>query len=69
MLLEIIAGKNLKDAIKIEKVDVERIEEKVSKIIKGRPGLSTNAYMGLVMKELKGKVSGKEVMEIIKNRL
>ena len=35
-------------------------------LIKSKPGLSENAYMGLIMKEFKGKVSGKEVMEIIK---
>ena len=35
-------------------------------IIKEKPGLNANAYMGLVMKEFKGKVSGGEAMEMIK---
>ncbi len=36
------------------------------KLIKEKPGLSVNAYMGLIMKEFKGKISGKGVSEIIK---
>ena len=35
------------------------------KIIKQKPGLNANAYMGLVMKEFKGKVDGKSAMDII----
>ena len=52
--------------IEFEKVDESELEEKISKIIKEKPGLSMNAYMGLVMKQFRGKISGKEVSEIIK---
>jgi Glu-tRNA(Gln) amidotransferase subunit E-like FAD-binding protein len=48
-----------------EKMDSNIVEEKIRKIIKEKPGFAPNAYMGLVMKEFKGKVSGKEAMEII----
>ncbi|MGA2130587.1 MAG: Glu-tRNA(Gln) amidotransferase subunit GatE [Candidatus Pacearchaeota archaeon] len=44
----------------------EDVEKKIEKIIKEKPGLSANAYMGLVMKEFSGKISGSEAMEIIK---
>ena len=44
------------------------IYEKIMNIIKENPGLSENAYMGTVMKELKGKISGKDATDII-NRL
>lgn len=44
---------------------LKNIEEKILKIINGKPGLSEKAYMGLVMKEFKGKISGKEAMDII----
>ena len=37
----------------------------ILKIIKSKPGLNVNAYMGLVMAEMKGKINGKEAMEII----
>ncbi len=61
-------GTPVKEAVKIEKADISEIEEKIMKIIKDKPGLTANAYMGLVMKELglKGKISGKDAMEIIK---
>ena len=35
-------------------------------LIREKPGLSENAYMGLVMKELKGQINGKEAMALIK---
>jgi Glu-tRNA(Gln) amidotransferase subunit E-like FAD-binding protein len=50
----------------IEKIKKEEnVEEKIMNMIKEKPGLSVNAYMGLVMKEFKG-ISGKEAVEIIK---
>ncbi|MEM3116704.1 MAG: Glu-tRNA(Gln) amidotransferase subunit GatE, partial [Candidatus Pacearchaeota archaeon] len=56
-------------AVKSETDNFYTIEEKIIKIIKEKPGLSLNAYMGLVMKEFKGKVSGKEAAEIIKKHM
>ncbi len=66
VLLKLVKGKTLKEAIKFEAVDVNKIEEKIAKIIKGKPGLSEKAYMGLIMKEVHGEISGKDVMEMIK---
>ena len=67
VLLDVVKGKSVKEVISLEKESLHVVEEKVIKIIKSKPGLSPNAYMGLVMKDpkLKGKVSGKDVMEII----
>jgi Glu-tRNA(Gln) amidotransferase subunit E-like FAD-binding protein len=62
----LVEGKNLEDEIKIEKTDINEIEEKIHDLIKAKPGLNANAYMGLVMKEFRGKISGQEAMEIIK---
>ncbi|MFA4953562.1 MAG: Glu-tRNA(Gln) amidotransferase subunit GatE [Candidatus Pacearchaeota archaeon] len=62
---DILNGINFEDAIKIEKEDFGIVEEKIAKIINEKPGLSENAYMGIVMKEFKGKIDGKEVREII----
>ena len=61
---EVAEGKNVKESVKREKV--ENLEEEVLKIIKEKPGLTVNAYMGLVMQRFKGKVNGKEVAEILK---
>ncbi len=65
ILTKIISGESFENAIKIKKTDISNIEEKILKIIKEKPGLSENAYMGLVMSQIKG-ISGKEAMEIIK---
>jgi len=65
-LIDIVKGKNIKDILKKEKVDSSEVEEKILKLIKKYPGLNVNAYMGIVMKEFKGKVNAKEVMDIVK---
>jgi Glu-tRNA(Gln) amidotransferase subunit E-like FAD-binding protein len=65
VLEKIVEGEDLKSALKIEKADVGDVEEKIMKLIKSKPGLNPNAYMGLVMKEFGGKVDGKEAMKII----
>jgi Glu-tRNA(Gln) amidotransferase subunit E-like FAD-binding protein len=62
---ELMEGVSLKD-ITAKKVETSgNAEEKILKIIKNKPGLSANAYMGLVMKEMKGKVNASEAMGII----
>jgi len=66
---EIVKGKPLQEAIKIEKLDTIFIEAEIAKIIKEKPGLSIAAYMGLIMKEFKGKVLGKEVKEMLEKTL
>jgi len=65
ILERIVKGVNLET----EQIDKSEIEEKITKIIKEKPGLSENAYMGLVMKEFHGQISGKEAMEIIRKHL
>ena len=61
---DIVHGKDITSALKVEKVD--NLEDEIIKLVKEKPGLTSNAYMGLAMAKFKGKVSGKEVMEIIK---
>lgn len=61
---KILNGTSIVEALKTEKEEIN-FEEKILKIIKDKPGLTTNAYMGLVMKEFKGKISGKDATEII----
>lgn len=61
----ILNGTEFSDALKFEEQDFNEIEEKIIDIIKQKPGLSANAYMGLVMKEFHGKIDGKTVMDII----
>ncbi len=62
---EIVKGKSFEEAIKIEKIDKTEIEAEIAKIVKQKPGLSVGGYMGLIMSKFKGKISGKEVNEIL----
>lgn len=62
---KIAKGEKFEDAIKIEKVSHDELEEEISKIVKEKPGLRPNAYMGLVMQKFKGKLDAKKAMEII----
>ncbi len=64
VMQELAQGKSFDEAIKSEKKEIN-LEEKIIKIIKDKPGLSPNAYMGLIMKEFKGKIDAREVMGII----
>ncbi|MCK5624457.1 Glu-tRNA(Gln) amidotransferase subunit GatE [Candidatus Pacearchaeota archaeon] len=57
------------EKFEIPDIDFSKAEEKIIKIIKDKPGLSDKAYMGLVMKEFKGKIGGREAMEIIQKHL
>ena len=52
--------------MKQDSVKTEDIEKEVQELIKARPTLSINAYMGLIMAKLKGKLSGKEIIEVLK---
>ncbi|MAG37920.1 hypothetical protein CMI45_00840 [Candidatus Pacearchaeota archaeon] len=66
---DVLSGIEIEEAIKIEKVDDNELEEKIRKLIKEKPGLRENAYMGLVMKEMKGKIDSKKAMELVKKVL
>jgi Glu-tRNA(Gln) amidotransferase subunit E-like FAD-binding protein len=69
VMTKIVNGELFDSAIKIEKAESSEVEERILKIIKEKPGLNPNAYMGLVMKEFKGKIDGKEAMRIIQKLL
>ena len=55
----------LKEALNVERKDRGEIESEIARIVKEKPGLSIGGYMGLVMAKFKGKVSGKEVSDIL----
>ncbi len=62
VLQKIYEGEKIEDAIKKEKIN---LEDEIKSLMKEKPGLSSNAYMGLIMAKHKGKVNGKEVMEAL----
>jgi len=65
-MLKILEGVSFTEAIKVEKIDDDQIEEEIRKIIKEKPGLRENAYMGLVMKKFGGKIDARRAAQIIK---
>lgn len=65
IMQKLVEGVSLENALKVEKVDDNALEEEIMKIVKEKPGLRANAYMGLVMAKLKGKVDAKKAMEIL----
>ncbi len=66
VMTDIACGKNFEEAIKIEKIEMGDIEGEIARIVREKPGLSIGGYMGLIMQRFKGKISGKEVSEILK---
>ena len=66
ILERIVKGESHEKVFKVKKENIHVIEEKILKMLKEKPGLSANAYMGLIMREFKGKISGRDVMEIIR---
>ncbi len=62
VLQKIYQGEKLENALKKEQID---LTGEIKALMKEKPGLNPNAYMGLIMAKFKGKVNGKEVMDII----
>ena len=69
IMLKLSEGKSLDEILKIEKVNLNDIEEEIIKIIKNKPGLSDKAYMGLIMEKFRGKINGKDAIEIVKKHI
>jgi len=65
VLERLLDGLSFEEAVTIEKLDDNLVEEQIRALIKSKPGMRPNAYMGLVMKEMKGKLDAKRAMEII----
>lgn len=65
ILAELAQGKKV-ELSKYQEVSSKELGAFVEKIIKDKPGMSFNAYMGEVMKRFSGKVSGKSASECIR---
>ncbi|MBX4212470.1 Glu-tRNA(Gln) amidotransferase subunit GatE [Candidatus Pacearchaeota archaeon] len=65
VLLKILEGVPVDKAVKVERVNENELEEEIRKIVSEKPGLRANAYMGLVMQKLKGKLDARKAMEIL----
>ncbi len=69
VLWNILNGKKIGEALKVEKAGDDELEEKIRRIAKEKPGLRENAYMGLVIKELGERIDKRKAMEILKRVL
>ena len=65
IMFKIIEGKKVEEALKIEKVDDNKLEEEIIKIVKEKPGLRAGGYMGLVIAKLGKDVDKRKAMEIL----
>ncbi len=65
---KIVGGESLEGALNVDKISHDELEEEIAKIVREKPGLRPNAYMGLVMAKFKGKLDAKKAMEIL-NRI
>ncbi len=65
ILAKIFEGVKVSDALKVENVDDDEIEKEIREIIKSKPGMRANAYMGMLMAKFKGKLNAKKAMELI----
>jgi Glu-tRNA(Gln) amidotransferase subunit E-like FAD-binding protein len=65
VLLNLVEGKNLEESLKVEEKDDNALEHSIREIVKEKPGLRANAYMGLVIAKLGTSVDKRKAMEIL----
>lgn len=66
VMTKIARGDSIENALVKEKID---LEGEVRSIIEKKPGLNINAYMGLLMAKFKGRVNGKEIMDVLNKEI
>lgn len=66
VLWNIVQGKKIEEALHVEKVGDDELEEKIRKLIREKPGLKENSYMGLIIQEFGNKIDKRKAMELIK---
>ncbi len=69
ILLKIVQGGKLEDAIKVEKIGDDELEKEILTIVKEKPGLREGAYMGIIIGRLGKDVDKRKAMEILKKIL
>jgi len=70
IMTDLVKGKKIElKKLKKEKISEKEIEKTIKQLIKEKPGLSTKAYMGLLMQKYKDRIEGKKLFEILKKLL
>lgn len=65
ILWKVVNGEELEEALKVEKVDDNALEEAIVGIVKANPGLRAGGYMGLIIGKLGAGVDKRKAMEIV----
>ena len=65
IMFKIASGSSLEEALKVEKISHDSLEEEITKIVRENPGLMPNAYMGLIIKNYSSHIDKKKAMEIL----
>jgi glutamyl-tRNA(Gln) amidotransferase subunit E len=66
VLQKIVMGEKFEEAITKEKIDLDK---EIKNLIKEKPNLNVNSYMGLIMGKFKGRINGKEIMDLLNKNL
>jgi len=65
VLWKIASGEDIEQALKVEKVEESELEEQIRNLIKEKPGLRANAYMGILISKHGNKIDKRKTMELI----
>lgn len=65
ILFKIVSGTSLNEALKIEKVSHDALEEQIALVVKEKPGLRAGAYMGMIIAKLGAGIDKRKAMEIL----
>ncbi len=69
VMLKISNGEGFEEAIKIDKISDDKIEQEIREIVKEKPGLGIGGYMGLIIGRLGKDIDKKKAMEILQKVL
>ena len=69
IMQELTEGKDIEKILAQKKADLSNLESEITNIIKEKPGLTLQGYMGIIMQKYKGKISGNDANQILKKIL
>ncbi len=69
VLGKLVEGVRFEEAVIVEKLDDNELAAFVAHLVKEKPGLRENAYMGQTMAHFKGKLDAKRAMQLIQRQL
>jgi len=65
IMSKILSGEKAEEALRVEKMGHDKLEEEIAKIVKEKPGLGIGGYMGLIIGKLGAGIDKRKAMEII----